>query len=57
MERIEFLRKQVDRFLNLAQASSDPVVRAELEKMADEYRAMMNGKGSADDATNSSLSG
>jgi hypothetical protein len=49
MERTEFFRKQVDRFLKLAQASSDPAIRAELEKMADEYRAMMTGKGSNDD--------
>jgi hypothetical protein len=47
MERIEFLRKQVDRFLKLAQTSSDPAVRAELEKMANEYREMMDGTASA----------
>ena len=48
IERVEFLRKQIDRFLKLAEGTPDPAVSAELRKMANEYREMMDGHGSAD---------
>jgi hypothetical protein len=41
MERTEFLRKQADRFLRLAQECTDPEIRRQLVSMADEYRTML----------------
>jgi len=41
MERTEFLRKQADRFLRLAQECTDPEIRRQLVSMADEYRDML----------------
>jgi hypothetical protein len=43
MERSEFLRRQADRFLRLAQECTDPKIRQQLTSMADEYRAMLEG--------------
>ena len=45
MERSEFLRKQADRFLRLAQDCTDPKIRQQLVSMANEYRAMLEGSG------------
>jgi hypothetical protein len=42
MERTEFLRKQADRFLRLAQECTDPDIRRQLLSMADEYRTMLD---------------
>jgi hypothetical protein len=41
MERTEFLRKQVERFLRLAQECTDPKIRRQLVSMADEYQNML----------------
>jgi hypothetical protein len=43
MERTEFLRRQADRFLRLAQECADPKIRRQLVSMADEYRTMLEG--------------
>jgi hypothetical protein len=43
MERTEFLRKQAERFLRLAQECTDPEIRDQLVSMANEYRAMLEG--------------
>jgi HEPN domain-containing protein len=42
MERAEFLRKQAERFLALAQECADPNVKAKLVEMANEYIELMN---------------
>lgn len=42
MERAEFLRKQAERFLALAQECVDPDVQAKLIEMANEYIELMN---------------
>ena len=42
MERAEFLRKQAERFLALAQDCADPKVQAKLIEMANEYIELMN---------------
>ncbi len=41
MERTEFLRKQADRFLRLAQECTDPEICRQLMSMANEYRDML----------------
>ena len=41
MERTEFLRRQAERFLRLAQECTDPKIRRQLVSIADEYRAML----------------
>ena len=43
MERTEFLRRQADRFLRLAQECTDPKIRHQLVSMANEYREMLQG--------------
>ena len=45
MERTEFLRKQAERFLRLAQECTDPKIRHQLTSMASEYRKMLGGAG------------
>ena len=45
MERTEFLRKQADRFLRLAQECTDPKIHHQLTSMASEYREMLGGAG------------
>ena len=45
MERTEFLRKQAERFLRLAQECTDPKIRHQLTSMASEYREMLGGAG------------
>jgi len=42
MDRAEFLRKQAERFLVLAQDCADPNVRAKLIEMANEYIELRN---------------
>jgi hypothetical protein len=41
MERTEFLRRQAERFLRLAQECTDPEIRDQLVSMANEYRDML----------------
>jgi hypothetical protein len=41
MERTEFLRRQADRFLRLAQECADPKLRNQLVSMAKEYRNLL----------------
>jgi len=43
MERTEFLRKQAERFLRLAQECTDAKIRQQLMSMANEYRNMLEG--------------
>ena len=45
MERSEFLRRQADRFVRLAQECTDSKIRQQLIGMANEYRAMLEGSG------------
>jgi hypothetical protein len=54
MKRIEFFRRQADRFSALAQECVDRDISGKLLKMASEYREMLNGKGS-DDAQDRSI--
>jgi hypothetical protein len=42
MDQAEFLRKQAERFLALAQECADPNVKAKLVEMANEYIELMN---------------
>jgi hypothetical protein len=42
MERAEFLRKQAERLLALAQECADPKVQGKLVDMANEYIELMN---------------
>ena len=41
MERTEFLRRQAERFLRLAQECTDPKIRQQLVSMAEEYRGLL----------------
>jgi hypothetical protein len=54
MNRIDFFRRQADRFSALAQECVDRDISGKLLKMASEYREMLNGKGS-DDAQDRSI--
>ncbi len=47
MERAEFLQRQAERFLALAQECVDPDVQAKLIEMANEYIELMNAAGLA----------
>ena len=44
MERAEFLRKQAERFLKLAEGCADPKVQTELVKMANEYTELLKAE-------------
>jgi len=48
MNRIEFFRRQADRFSTLARECADRNISDKLLKIASEYREMLNGKGSDD---------
>ncbi|HKA01807.1 MAG TPA: hypothetical protein VKE70_35090 [Candidatus Solibacter sp.] len=48
MDRIEFFRRQANRFSKLAEECADPEIRAKLRTIANEYRGMLNGKASGD---------
>ena len=50
MDRIEFFRRQVERFLHLAKTSADPQIRNELLDIAADYHEMLTG--SADNHAN-----
>jgi hypothetical protein len=54
MNRIDFFRRQADRFSILAGECTDRDIRNKLLKIAREYREMLNGKGS-DDAQDRSI--
>ena len=41
MERTEFLRRQAERFVRLAQECTDPKIRQQLMSMAEEYRELL----------------
>jgi hypothetical protein len=45
MERTEFLRKQAERFLRLAQECTDPEIRDQLVSKTNEYRDMLERAG------------
>jgi hypothetical protein len=54
MNRIDFFRRQADRFFALAQECVDRDISDKLFKIASEYREMLNGKES-DDAQDRSI--
>jgi len=54
MNRIDFFRRQADRFSALAEECVDRDISDKLLKIASEYRKMLNGKGS-DDAQDHSI--
>jgi hypothetical protein len=54
MNRIDFFRRQAERFSTLAQECPDRKISDKLLKIASEYREMLNGKGS-DDAQDRSI--
>ena len=41
MDRIEFFRRRVERFVHLAKTSADPQIRNELLDMAADYHEML----------------
>ena len=47
MDRIEFFRRQADRFSKLARECADAEISAKLRKIATKYREMLSGKASA----------
>jgi hypothetical protein len=44
MDRTEFFRRQAERFSKLARECIDAKISAKLQVIADEYRAMLDGK-------------
>ena len=58
MDCIEFFRRQVERFVDLAKTSSDPEIRNELWDMAADYHEILtvSGRDHANVATQSSAS-
>ncbi|HEX9324750.1 MAG TPA: hypothetical protein VF913_21930 [Xanthobacteraceae bacterium] len=48
MDRIEFFRRQADRFSKLAHDCTDQAIRAKLSAIATEYREMLNRRASPD---------
>ena len=54
MNRIDFFRRQAERFSTLARECPDRKISDKLLKIASEYREMLNGKGS-DEAQDRSI--
>jgi hypothetical protein len=51
MDRIEFFRRQADRFSKLAKECTDKAISAKLNAMAAEYGDMLDGKALAASST------